>query len=361
MTEMHRRQGSADHSPTAMDCEQCEQAAAELALDVLCGRERAGALAHLERCTSCQDSVAALTATVSHLVQLVPEAQPPDGFDRRVLAAVTLAEQAPPGPAPTPAQPAPPGPTATPAQPAPTRSHATPAQSAPPGATAPGRTAAGPTAAPRRTRVPLAAALVATATVLACGGWAWGLAGHQLQPPDGLGSVPMEQPAANVVEAPLISRDRPIGEAYIHADNPSWIFVSITDGRSADVPAPPANTTVKCVLLRQDGPAVQLGTFALRDGRADWGAHTEVNSRTLAGAQLTTERGHVLASAHFVPPQRHGGTPHEGSSDRNRPDQSDQSDQPNRPGADQEKDKGDQHVRTRASIQPIRGTIRTAT
>jgi hypothetical protein len=89
-----------------------------------------------------------------------------------------------------------------------------------------------------------------------------------------------------------MSADRPIGEAYIHPDNPSRVFVSITDGRS------PAPTTVRGTLLRQDGPAVQLGSFAMRDGRADWGARTEVNSRTLAGAQLTTDRGPGARDGH---------------------------------------------------------------
>ena len=82
-----------------LTCQQCRELAAELALDVLPGRERAGALAHLDGCTSCRDTVSALTTTADRLIELIPEAQPPAGFERRVMSALTPSlPLAPPSP-----------------------------------------------------------------------------------------------------------------------------------------------------------------------------------------------------------------------------------------------------------------------
>jgi hypothetical protein len=83
-----------------MDCSQLADAAAELALGVLPGDERAAALAHLDRCPACQQLVAAVTgATDQLLAAMVPSVEPPPGFERRVLSALTE-----PVPARTPAR-----------------------------------------------------------------------------------------------------------------------------------------------------------------------------------------------------------------------------------------------------------------
>ena len=46
-----------------MGCQEFSDVAAELALGVLTGRERAQALAHLDHCASCREEVGQLTAT----------------------------------------------------------------------------------------------------------------------------------------------------------------------------------------------------------------------------------------------------------------------------------------------------------
>jgi hypothetical protein len=74
-----------------LTCQQCRELAAELALNVLSGRERVGALAHLDRCASCRDMVCALTATADRLVELLPDADPPAGFEKRATTAVRAA------------------------------------------------------------------------------------------------------------------------------------------------------------------------------------------------------------------------------------------------------------------------------
>ncbi|MDQ3826925.1 MAG: zf-HC2 domain-containing protein [Actinomycetota bacterium] len=72
---------------SVVSCQQCRELAAELALNVLTGRERVGVLAHLEACAGCRDTVSALTDTADRLVELLPDAEPPVGFEHRVMNA----------------------------------------------------------------------------------------------------------------------------------------------------------------------------------------------------------------------------------------------------------------------------------
>jgi anti-sigma-K factor RskA len=83
-----------------MGCAEFADVTAELALGVLTGRERAEALAHLERCAACQKTVRHLTVTGEELLRLLPAAEPPPGFETRVLERLGIAARSPrPGPA----------------------------------------------------------------------------------------------------------------------------------------------------------------------------------------------------------------------------------------------------------------------
>ena len=55
-----------------MSCDEFAEVAAELALGVLTGRERAAALAHLDGCESCREQVRELTMTGEELLALLP-------------------------------------------------------------------------------------------------------------------------------------------------------------------------------------------------------------------------------------------------------------------------------------------------
>jgi predicted anti-sigma-YlaC factor YlaD len=72
---------------TAPDCSATREVAAELALGLLDGDDRAAALEHVHRCPSCQAVVSELAGIADLLAQLAPEADPPPGFDARVVAA----------------------------------------------------------------------------------------------------------------------------------------------------------------------------------------------------------------------------------------------------------------------------------
>jgi hypothetical protein len=69
-----------------MSCEQTRQLAAELALGLADGAERAQALRHLAECADCRRELAELSEVADELLMLAPEREPPVGFESRVLA-----------------------------------------------------------------------------------------------------------------------------------------------------------------------------------------------------------------------------------------------------------------------------------
>jgi hypothetical protein len=68
------------------DCARLREVAPELALGVLVGAERAQALAHLAGCAECRQVVEQMSGTADSLLLLAAEAEPPLGFESRVLA-----------------------------------------------------------------------------------------------------------------------------------------------------------------------------------------------------------------------------------------------------------------------------------
>src|SRR5919197_713577 len=69
-----------------MSCEQTRELAAELALGITDGEERAQALRHLAECAECRRAVEEYSAVTDELLTLAPAHQPPPGFESRVLA-----------------------------------------------------------------------------------------------------------------------------------------------------------------------------------------------------------------------------------------------------------------------------------
>lgn len=70
---------------SALSCAEVQELAPELALGILSGAERAEVVLHVNGCTRCQASVAELTEAADAIPQLAPEAEPPPGFETRVL------------------------------------------------------------------------------------------------------------------------------------------------------------------------------------------------------------------------------------------------------------------------------------
>ena len=70
---------------SVLTCAEVREFAPELALGILGGAERAEVVFHVNGCARCQAYVAELTEAADAIPQLVPEAEPPPGFEARVL------------------------------------------------------------------------------------------------------------------------------------------------------------------------------------------------------------------------------------------------------------------------------------
>src|SRR5688500_16102536 len=71
-----------------MRCREVRELAPDLALGDLAGSDRAGVMAHLATCQECRRYVDELASSADALLILAPEAEPSEGFESRVLAAV---------------------------------------------------------------------------------------------------------------------------------------------------------------------------------------------------------------------------------------------------------------------------------
>lgn len=223
--------------------------AAELALGALTGRERAGALAHLDRCEACRQKVSRLMVTSGELLELLPASDPPPGFEARVLERLGLAAFG----------------------------RAIVSQASRVGNL---RRRRG-----RRPREPgrgrrLLAAAAAAVVVAGLGGW--GL---------GAGLAPAGQVA--VSSAALVSPGhRTVGEIYAYGGRPEWVYVSVDVGGR--------NGAVVCELVGKDEHVTTVGSFTLTDGYGSWGSPDSADGSP-RGARLVAPDGTVLATATFAP------------------------------------------------------------
>ncbi|MFK0024819.1 anti-sigma factor family protein [Streptomyces sp. NPDC090798] len=242
-----------------MTCEKLREIGAELALGILPGRERAAAVAHLDRCADCREYVEQLTLVGDGLIGLLPGCEPPVGFETRVAQALT---------------------------------HATPPQD--------GRSRARASGARRRgfggrLRLRLASAVAALVLAIGFGGWAIGTEIENVV----AGASRSAGDEADLLHGDLTSVAAPrqsAGEVYAHTGSPGWIYltVDLTQAHSR------YSGMVSCLLERRDGGTVRMGTFTLHEGRGFWGGPTPVDPAALSGARLTAPDGTVLATAGFT-------------------------------------------------------------
>lgn len=73
----------------ALGCSEVRDLAPEFAFGVLDGDARADVVHHLDECARCRTLVTELSETADSLVLLGPEAEPPPGFERRIMANLT--------------------------------------------------------------------------------------------------------------------------------------------------------------------------------------------------------------------------------------------------------------------------------
>jgi hypothetical protein len=232
-----------------MGCAGFADVAAELALGALTGRERAQALAHLDRCAACQESVRQLTVTGEELLRLLPAEPPPSGFETRVLEQLGPAAQ---------------GPDSRVSPRAERRGLGREPSD--------GRLGIG-----RRTLA--AAAVTLGVAVAALGGW-------------GLGAVGSSAAGSSLSSAILLSAGRQtVGTIFFYGGSQQWLSMSV-DLRSR-------TGTVICQLVSRGGAVVTLGSFRLDAGYGTWASSGPVGHGQFTGARLVSADGIILASARF--------------------------------------------------------------
>ena len=249
------------------DCARLRELAPELALGVLSGEERAQVREHLAGCPDCREYVLELTAVGDGLLALVPGAEPPVGFEDRLLTrmGITAGQGSSAPTAPIPVQ----------TQAGPVRTQL--------------RAPAPVDLAQRRERraarrwLPLAAAAAAIALVFGFGGWAMGLTSQN-------GPTATPQAAASpLLHGTLVSADRKaMGHVWAWPGKPSWLYMDVEVQQHTGM-------TVTCQVQQADGTTVTVGTFTLSNGYGHWGAPAPVG--TGEKARLVDSDGTVLASA----------------------------------------------------------------
>jgi len=232
-----------------MSCEAFDDVAAELALGVLTGRERAEALAHLDGCDACRENVRQLTMMGEGLLGLLPAVEPPPGFETRVMERIGLSM---------------------------------PAAGAPAG---PGKDRGSwlGIGASRGQRTGWTRRMLTVAAVVALIAGA-GLAGWGLH---AASSAPAGSPLSS---ATLLSAShRQVGKVYFYNGNPQWLYMAV------DLPR--QDRTVICQLVSKDGFITTIGSFRLVNGDGSWGSSAWANDEPVTAARLVSASGTVLATA----------------------------------------------------------------
>jgi hypothetical protein len=238
-------------------CEDIRPILAEVALGVAEGRERAIALAHVDQCFSCRTELSELSGIADNIAGLTPEADPPAGFESRVVAA--LGNMTVPRSADEPAD----------------------------------RGARHrPARAIRRSPLASLAAIAATLVVVGgLGGWLVGRAfpAHNTNRP---ASTATAAPASGVLRAGA----KQVGEAVLSGGAAPWISVAVTD---LDVPA------VICKLSQAGSSPWTVGGFPLSSGYGYWAApippSAGISWDKPTVVELLGRTGSVLASAAVTP------------------------------------------------------------
>jgi len=295
-----------------MSCDEFAKMASELALGVLTGRERARALAHLDGCEPCREQVRELSMVGDELLALLPSAEPPAGFESRVLdrLGLTPAVQGAPADASLASNPSDPSDQSAPSD---SQDMSDPSDVRPAGAgetvgdhgnprpVRPDRPARPdqpdrpanrpdrqnrPAGRPRGTLSRRLLAAAAVAVALIGGGVGWGLRDA---------TAPAASSASSALStAALVTSDHTsVGQVFVYNRSPWWMYMSVNmEGQG--------NATVTCQLEMADGRYQNVGQFKLSDGYGAWGSSPyTAGPGPILGARLLSANGTVLATATF--------------------------------------------------------------
>jgi hypothetical protein len=286
-----------------MGCDKFADMAAELALGVLTGRERADALAHLERCDACRETVRQLTMTGEQLLGLLPAVEPPAGFESRAMARLGITVPDVPQPAVLgkassrggdqfaqggdraggqegnqfgdQASGQGDGEAASPALRR-RRTYRVVKVSPPGHARTAGRPVSG-RGTGRRTLAMLATALAVV--VAALGGWGM----HDV-------TSPAQQSALSSATLLSVTRQN-VGQIYYYNSSTHWIYMTV------DMPS--GDGMITCELEGPNGYYTAVGKLRLTQGYGAWGSPARWSDGKVAGARLLSSNGTVIATATF--------------------------------------------------------------
>jgi hypothetical protein len=186
----------------------------EAALGLLAGNERAEVLDHIDGCEECRELMHELSTVADGLVLLAPSAEPPAGFEQRVLARIGAVRG--------------------------------------------------------RRRWPIAVG-AAAALLLAVVGFAVGRTGSA--PSSSVREVAMRAPSGRVV-----------GDAYLHGDSPSWVFVTVQGWTDT-------SSDFRLRINFADGSTTDV------TGAGSWGTVLPPDSGQVQGLSLIGADGKVWCSA----------------------------------------------------------------
>jgi hypothetical protein len=229
-------------------------------------------------------------ATGEQLLELLPSAEPPAGFETRVLERLGL-------PAPAQAEAGEEGNyprliaqrDGNQARRRPARNEARRRADRPRGdqyrAGPPSAPSAGPggTRRPGRMRRLLAATAVGLAVIVAgVGGWRIGA-----------GTAPAASSAAGPLKSASLTSatHQEVGNVFVYLGTSPWVYMSVDMGSG--------NNFVTCEVVGKNGQVTVIGSFYLAGGYGSWGSQDPGNLGTVSGARLVSADGTVLASATF--------------------------------------------------------------
>lgn len=122
-----------------------------------------------------------------------------------------------------------------------------------------------------------------------------GLLGFSLGHETTLGSPPAKVGSSSprpLASAALVSNERSTGEIYVYGGTPQWMFMSLRGSTYSGY--------VMCEVRTSGGGVIDLGRFWITSGRGSWGAAMPVAWRQIVGARLIEPDGATLATATFT-------------------------------------------------------------
>ncbi len=207
----------------------------EFALGTLSGRERSQVLRHLANCTNCRASVETYVAATDLVLHLGPEAEPPLGFESRVIEQFRAESL-----------------------------RKTSARVLPRG---------------WRSSLVVAAALLIVAAI-------------------GAGSVLITQVrhqptpvATHPVSVRLIDHGNEMGQVFLSFGKPSWMFMTFEDEHWSGLAI--------CQVVLKNGSIETVGRFHVKKGYGAWSIRLAVPGEQLAAAQVIEVNGNAQAKAAF--------------------------------------------------------------